>query len=1050
MHGLVRVVALLLPALAAFAGALRAQGVSTAALFGTVTGADSAALEDAVVAVTNTATGERWQTATRARGRYAFEYLSVGGPYILEARAIGFAPSRAPGILLSLGERRRADVTLRPAVVELPEIAVRAETDPLVNPARTGPAQLIGDSLISRMPIRSRDFAQLVYLSPQAVPTPSGGVSIAGQSDRLNGFQIDGATNLDLIGFAGGAGFGTPAASSGVRTLSVEALRELQILTAPFDVRYGTFAGGLVNAVTQSGSNRWTGSLSAYFEDQALTGRDSTGARAEDFSTKELALTLGGPIVRDRAAFFLDLGLQRDLIPQGVPAIGSDTTGGADSAGVGIRRASAVRFQDILRDGYGVDAGSFAAEPTRQPSGNLFAKVTIQPAVNNRLEVSYNYGHGRPAFTAFRSPYEVYGLSSNSSALPATTNAGRLTWTAARGSRLTNELNLAYLRVREREQCQSSSPFSEVAVHADESFLVAGDGFSCSINFSNQDIWELTDNLSWFHGNHQLTFGTHSELIRTKRLTLIQPFGHWDFASLDSLEAGLPQGYFRTLVNPLQPEGPQADLGVNQLGLYAQDRWAATPSLTLTAGLRVDVPFVTSGPVRNPLLQSELGIDNSQTPSGNVLWSPRLGFSYDLGGRGFLRGGVGLFSGRPAYHWISSVYSFTGLDASSLFCGDADVPAFTLDPAAQPDTCGGGAFTPTTEVNFFDPGFRFPRNLRVALGTDLRLPGGLVGTVDLLYVRGVDQIYLTDVNLAATGVAAGEGGRVLYGSIDPATGEATPNRRSSAFGPVIEVGNSSGDRAYSATVQLQKRFAGGAEVGVAYAYTDSKDRMSAAADLASFNLGSVNILDGTLDERRLAASLYSVPHKITLVGALDLPLRARLSLFYNGFSGSPYTYRVLGDVNADGVTAFGGPQNNNPVYVPRDAADITLADPAQWDSLDRYIRSRPCLREQRGELLRRNSCRNPWVSVVNARLSKIFPTTRGQSVELIADLFNVLNFLDGDWAVRRATLGTTILSLVGYDSANGRGIYDFIPRDPQVRDLEATRWRMQLGARYTF
>ncbi|MEO7476237.1 MAG: carboxypeptidase regulatory-like domain-containing protein, partial [Gemmatimonadales bacterium] len=318
-------------------GGLAAQGVTTAALFGTVTASDSNALEDAVVTVTNTATGERWQTDTRARGRYVFEYLSVGGPYVVEARAIGFAPARVPEILLSLGERRRSDFSLLPAVVKLHEISVVAVTDPLVNPGRTGPAQTLGDSLISRMPVRSRDFAQLVYLSPQAVLTPSGGVSIAGQSDRLNGFQIDGATNLDLIGFAGGGGFGTPAASSGVRTLSVEALQELQILTAPFDVRYGTFAGGLVNAVTRSGSNRWQGSFSGYFEDKALTGKDSTGLRAADFSTKELAFTLGGPIVRDRAAFFLDLGLQRDLIPQSEPAIGSDTTGGADSAGVGIR-----------------------------------------------------------------------------------------------------------------------------------------------------------------------------------------------------------------------------------------------------------------------------------------------------------------------------------------------------------------------------------------------------------------------------------------------------------------------------------------------------------------------------------------------------------------------------------------------------------------------------------------------------------------------------------------------------------------------------------------
>jgi hypothetical protein len=148
---------------------------------------------------------------------------------------------------------------------------------------------------------------------------------------------------------------------------------------------------------------------------------------------------------------------------------------------------------------------------------------------------------------------------------------------------------------------------------------------------------------------------------------------------------------------------------------------------------------------------------------------------------------------------------------------------------------------------------------------------------------------------------------------------------------------------------------------------------------------------------------------------------------------------VQGDANADGLTAFGGPEFNDSVYVPRDAADITLADPGQWEALDSYIRSQPCLQEQRGQLLRRNSCRDPWVSLMNARLSKVFPTMRGQSLELIADLFNVLNFLDGDWAVQRGIGGTAILGLVGYDPVNQRGIYVFQTRDPDVRDSEASR-----------
>ena len=218
---------------------------------------------------------------------------------------------------------------------------------------------------------------------------------------------------------------------------------------------------------------------------------------------------------------------------------------------------------------------------------------------------------------------------------------------------------------------------------------------------------------------------------------------------------------------------------------------------------------------------------------------------------------------------------------------------------------------------------------------------GTIGTVDLIYIGGVSDFYVTDVNLIPTGVAAGEGGRILYGTFD-SSGGATPNRRSYEFERVNELRNARGDRSYLATVQLQKRFAGGQEIGVAYTYTDSEDRMSAAADLAASNVG-VNALDGPIDDRRLRTSSYSVPHKITAVGAVDLPLHARFSVFYIGYSGQPYTYTILiGDADA---ARYAG---NDIVYVPTDAADITLADPAQYPDLDRFIQSETCLRNQRG------------------------------------------------------------------------------------------------------
>jgi hypothetical protein len=1047
-----RALVLVLPLSASLAHGLGAQGVTTGAIHGTVTGADSAAIADAIITVTNSANGERWRTVTRAGGRYVVEYLSLGGPYTIEVQAIGFRPADRSGILLSLGERRQIDFTLAPAALDLPELTVTAPGDARLNAGRSGPAQTITNALISNLPVPNRDFSQLILLSPQAILSRDGGISIAGQSDRLNGFQIDGATNSDLGGVSGLSGFGTPGSANGVRTLSVEAVRELQIAVAPFDVRYGGFAGGLVNAVTRSGSNRWEGSVSSYYQSQALTGKDSAGNRAEDFSRKELTLTIGGPIVKNRAAFFLDAGLERFVGARGL-SIGADTAGGADSVGFGIRRATALRFQDILRDTYHVDPGSIEPPAPANPAGNVFAKVTLWPALNQRLEFSHNFARG-----ILRSPGgsvdDAYSLSSLALEKPATVNASRLTWVVASEGRLSNELTAA--RLGERERCVPAVAYPEIDVvvspDPDRRELSAGTVNSCSGRYANQTIWELTDNASWFAGAHHLTLGTHDELIHLEGSRRVRvPAGRWAFSSLDSLEAGLANDYLRDIAPPGRPDGPVSDFGVRQVGLYLQDQWSPVPPLTLTLGVRFDVPFLPTAPAQNPALLAALGVNTAVTPSGNLLWSPRLGFSYDVGGRGraFVRGGVGLFSGRPIYLYFSNIYETTGLDWLRIHCRGTDVPAFTADPALQPTSCN--STSPTVfEVNYFNPAFRFPRNLRVSLGADVRLFWSIVGTVDFLYIRGVNQFDITDVNLVPTGVAAGEGGRVLYGSVDPATGIATPNRRDAGFGTVAEMRNSSGDRSVSLTGQLAKRFGAGAEVSVAYTYTDARDRMSADCFNITCNL-DLTPLDGTLDNRRLATSSFQIAHKITLGAAVGLPFRFRLGVFYNGYSGRPYSYVVAGDPNADGLGQFDG---NDIMYVPKNAADITLADPTQWAGLDSLIRSQPCLSSQRGQIMRRNSCRDHWAHLFNARLSRPISLGRGQSVELIADLFNVLNLFDRDWGVRRS-VGTfdgnaEALLLVGYDEANQRGIYDVLPVDTNVRDVEGTRWRLQLGVRYGF
>jgi hypothetical protein len=402
--------------------------------------------------------------------------------------------------------------------------------------------------------------------------------------------------------------------------------------------------------------------------------------------------------------------------------------------------------------------------------------------------------------------------------------------------------------------------------------------------------------------------------------------------------------------------------------------------------------------------------------------------------------------------WFRNVYGTAGIRSLHLDCQGDEVPAFTLDPAQQPTACS----TPSplaSPLAFFDPRFRFPHSLKVAFGVDHRLPSGVVGTVDLLYTRLVNSVETEDVNLSGpVGTAAGEGGRTLYGTIDEATGRATPGRVSNALRGVFPLRNGGGDRSYSLTAQLDKTFSGGTELSAAYTYTDAKDRMSLVADMGGVNASSTPV-EGTLEQRALRTSIWGRPHKLTVVGTADLPYGFRLGVTWIGMSGAPYTYVAEGDPNADGFRFED--VSNDVVYVPRDAADITLANPDEFAALDSVIRSERCLRDQRGRLLERNSCRDPWENETTARLSKLVHLTNRRTVEITVDLFNVLNFVDGDWGLVRQTVSDVgnavrLLRLVGYDTPNSRGVYEFIPVARRQIDVDASRWRLQLGATLSY
>ena len=576
-------------------------------------------------------------------------------------------------------------------------------------------------------------------------------------------------------------------------------------------------------------------------------------------------------------------------------------------------------------------------------------------------------------------------------------------------------------------------------------------------------------------------------------------YGIWSFRDTTALLTRSPYRYERNVpveptgspdcaINPLicapgaTGNGPIAIFNVKQLGGYIQDNFTPNPRLNLTYGVRMDVPMMdrpnynllldTATITAGPRIGQKMGINtNTSFPASNALWSPRFGFNYDVNGDGttLIRGGAGVFSGRPPYVWVSNSFVNTGLEQVNLVCdstfstsgGAHDrLPAFTSDVANQPLACGGvstqgGA---AASVVYFDPSFRLPQNARFSLGVDHRLPWNMTATVDLMFTQWLSSIYLTDVNLVQGGTSVGEGNRPLYGTIGVNTSNWTTRRQTAAFKDVILQSNSNRDYQYQATFQLQKRFSNGMEFNAGYTYARAYDLMSLTSSISNSNL-KFAVLDGTLDNRNLAPAAFDVPHRVTFTVTGNLPLDFRGSLQYAGRSGTPYAYVTQNDDNGDGLVG------QDLVYVPANAQDIqmcplsgactaTSQDAAAYRALDAYINAEPCLASQRGHIMSRTSCRNPWQSFVNGRLAKTIRTVHGQAIELTADVFNVLSFLGIGGKVTATSASfeeTNLLSLNNYNAAAGRGVYTMATSLSNLRRVDTfnSRWRILFGARYS-
>ncbi|MFC3416731.1 TonB-dependent receptor [Algoriphagus hitonicola] len=1039
------------------------QGVTTSSMNGTVVDETGAALPGANVVATHTPSGTRYGAVTNLDGRYSIPGMRIGGPYTVVASFIGYESQTSEGIVLSLGNTSTVNFAMRDSDSTLEEIVVTAAENATFNPDRTGAATNIGDKELSNLPSISRSLNDFTRLTPQA-STAGSGISFAGQNNRYNQFAIDGTVNNDVFGLASS---GTNGGQTGVNPISLDAIEEVQVVLAPYDVRLGGFTGGGINAVTRSGTNSFEGSVFYFRNDQDLVGKSPNESRTklDDYLDYQTGFRLGGPIIKNKLFFFANGEVTRNSQP-----VLFDPTSPAGGSNITVDELERV---ESVANRLGYDPGEFGAFSRSLSSEKIFARLDWNVNDKNKVTLRHSYVNAEQ-ISISRSPNSV-NFFNRGIFFPSETNSSVLEWTSRLNNNMSNELRIGYTSVRDdRDPLGSPFPAVTVRLSGGRSINLGSEPFSVA-NQLDQDVLTITNNLTIFKGKHTYTFGTHNEFYSTYNLFIRQNFGAYSYYSLEDFESVgtdaevLPRSYDYSYSRTSNPQ-QGAEFNAFQLGFYIQDEYQANQNLKITGGLRLDIPSFNDQPTANTEFNNdfaEFGVATDRVPGARPLISPRVGFNWDAKGDQTmqLRGGVGVFTGRVPFVWISNQYTNTGNEFGrvSLFRSNpesaGDYPdgfTFTPDPAGQPDAADVNKPLGISEINVTDPDFNFPQVFRANAAIDKVLPGGVIGTFEAIYTKNLNNIDYRNLNKLEDGNLSGADDRVFFNR----------NFANENYNDVIFLTNTNKGSSYNLTAQLRKNFESGLNVSVAYTYGQSKDVNGGTSSQAFSNWRFVENVNGANN---------------TELGFADFDVRSRLiasfgytfnyengsstsiSGFYNGQSGIPFSYVVNGDLNND--RTFG----NDLFYIPASRNEIEFVgtpaeQEAQWNALNEYIENDDYLSKNRGNYAERNGARLPWTNQLDLRLMHEFllNTTNDDvqhRLQLTFDMFNIGNLISPEWG-RQYGISNNAFQVIDLDEVQVNGstrtpVYEYTGRglndgNPYFVSDFLSRWRGQIGIRYIF
>jgi hypothetical protein len=1078
------------------AGTFAYAQVTTASLGGRIVDTKGETIIGAAVVATHLPSGTTYGAVTNGEGLYAIQGMRTGGPYTVEVSCLGYQTVKFTDIKLALGENYVLDGYLNDDVESLNEAVVVATPASRFAATKTGASTNVSNEEMMNLPNSSRSLSALTKLSPYA-----SGMSFAGSDGRSTNFTVDGANfnnNFGLKDILPGGG--TP--------ISLDAIEEVQLVVAPYDVRQSNFVGGGINAITKSGTNTFKGTAYTYYTNQNFRGNKLMGEDLGDRKPESnftYGFTLGGPIIKNKLFFFVNFEMQKQP--------GEVIKDRADASKVTVLN----QIADKLKNDYGYDPGSIDSYPGGDQNMKFLARLDWNISDAHKFSLRYNTTkndhwvapNGNSCDDNFRN--KSYNRASSVSQPFSNNMYSEMNnvWSVAGelNSRFSNTVSNRFLATYTNindQRGSTSSPFPHIDIMSgiDEKggyvpYTSLGYELFTYNNGVKNTVLNVQDNLTFYLGSHTITAGASYEHQMAHNSYMRNGTGYYRFATVeDFLQGNLPISFAYTYGNN-DVASPAGRINYDQYGAYVQDEWKVTRNFKLSYGVRADMlAFDNKDLMTNNAIKAiDYGgkhVDTGMWPKTRVQVSPRVGFNWDVYGDKsiIVRGGTGFFQGRLPLVFFTNMPQNAGMIQTTVKYSQKLVNGeLVTDPSVTDvlttlnggKTTGGhlvtnnedyikvlnlntkvtpqdGQIGANADVNAVDPDFHMPQIWKSSLALDLQLPTSFPFsmTAEGMFNKTIWGTRLVNWNINESKVTShfsGPDNRLKY------EGSYLYGKNNAYI-----LTNSREGWGYTFNYTVKAEPIRNLKAMFSYTHTEAKEisgMPGSAASSAYTGLPSVNGPNFLTLQR----SQYVVPDKISadLSYYIDLIGGLQLDLYYTGYSAYGNSFVYSNDMNGDGL-----PDGTDLIYIPATKDEIAFTDDADRDAFWKFVEQDNYLSKHKGEYAEANAARAPFVHRFDLRVAKDIKFRIGSTshrFQVSASIDNIGNMINSSWGVRKLDCYnknsfTGVIAPLKYEGVNASGaptfsfnkVNDQYPTQTYTTYLKNTSecWRVLFGLKYFF